>query len=146
MNYNIQGLINEDGLKECIDNITDAYDKAVVQVAINVMEHLDNFEGEFNIGHEPDMTTPSGIINKCDGQGRIDDFMAGWVLGIITSHHKIGWKFWLAARIRECEVGNKERLAELVSLVADAPHILVDEEEAQAYVPALVARFNAKED
>ena len=72
----IKGLINKEALQASIDNNNDPYGKACVDVAINVMKHLDNFEGEFNIGYNPDMTTPHGIICKCDDQGGITGFMA----------------------------------------------------------------------
>jgi len=46
----IKGLINKESLQTSIEVNKDGYGSACVNVAINVMKHLDDFQGEFNIG------------------------------------------------------------------------------------------------
>ena len=47
----IKGLINKKALQKSIDVNQDGYGGACVNVAINVMKHLDDFKDEFNIDY-----------------------------------------------------------------------------------------------
>jgi hypothetical protein len=86
----IKGLINKELLQNQIEINNDKYGSACVNIAVNIMEHLDLFEGEFNIGCSPDMTTPHGIICKCDDQGGITGFMASAARNIVAQCYKDG--------------------------------------------------------
>lgn len=138
----IKGLINKDALQKSIDANTDEYGGACVNVAINVMVYLDNFEGEFNIGYSPDMTTPHGIICKCDDQGGITGFMAGAARNIVAQCHKLGWKFYLADLLNKYNIDNKEDIDKYIKNVVDAK--LVDFNEAKIYIDDLIQRYKAK--
>ena len=138
----IKGLINKDALQKSIDANTDDYGGACVNVAINVMKHLDNFEGEFNIGYNPDMTTPHGIICKCDDQGGITGFMAGAARNIVANCHILGWKFYLADVLNQYNIDNKSDIDKYIKNVVDAK--LVDFNEAKSYTDDLIQRYKAK--
>lgn len=138
----IKGLINKDILQKNIDVNTDAYGGACVNVAINVMRHLDNFDGEFNIGYNPDMTTPHGIICKCDNQGGKTGFMDDAVRNIVAQCHKLGWKFYLADLLNKYNIDNKEDIDKYIKNVVDAKW--VDFNEAKSYTDDLIQRYKAK--
>lgn len=142
MNINeIKGLANENMLLEQIKINYDEYGSACVNVAINVMKHLDNFEGEFNIGYHPDMTTPHGIICACDDQGGITGFMASAARNIVAHCYKDGWKFWLADVISKYDVDDTETLERYVSNISKTE--LVSGKEAKEYVDSLIERYKA---
>jgi hypothetical protein len=136
---NIKGLINKELLQNQIEINSDDYGSACVDVAINIMEHLDGFEGEFNIGYSPDMTTPHGIICKCDDQGGLTGFMASAVRNLVAKCHKDGWKFWLADVISSYDVDNTETLERHIENVSK--NGLASKEDATKYVEDLVSRY-----
>ena len=138
----IKGLINKDALQKSIDANTDGYGGACVNVAINVMKHLDDFNTDFNIGYHPDMTTPHGIICQCDDQGGITGFMAGAARNIVAQCHKLGWKFYLADLLNEYNIDNKSDIDKYIKNVVDAK--LVDSNEAKSYIDDLIQRYKAK--
>lgn len=138
----IKGLINKEALQKSIDANQDGYGGACVNVAINVMEHLDNFEGEFNIGYNPDMTTPHGIICKCDDQGGITGFMASAARNIVAQCHKLGWKFYLADVLNQYNIEREEDVEKSIKNVVDAK--LCNYEEAKSYADDLIQRYKAK--
>lgn len=138
----IKGLINKEALQKSIDVNTNGYGGACVNVAINVMKHLDDFEGEFNIGYNPDMTTPHGIICKCDDQGGITGFMAGAARNIIANCHVLGWKFYLADVLSPYDIEKDEDIEKAIKNVVDAK--LTSYDEAKAYTTDLIARFKSK--
>jgi hypothetical protein len=140
----IKGLINKEALETSIDNNSDGYGGACVNVAINVMKYLDNFNGEFNIGYNPDMTTPHGIICKCDDQGGITGFMAGAARNIIANCHILGWKFYIAAILNEYNINNKETLTNIINSVVNSK--LTTESKARIYIDELIQRFKSKKD
>ena len=138
----IKGLINKEALQKSIDANTDGYGVACVNVAINVMKHLDDFVGEFNIGYNPDMTTPHGIICICDDQGGITGFMAGAARNIIANCHVLGWKFYLADVLNQYNIERDEDIEKAIKNVVDAK--LTSYNEAKAYTTDLIARFKSK--
>jgi len=138
----IKGLINKDALQKSIDANTDGYGGACVNVAINVMKHLDEFKDEFNIGYNPDMTTPHGIICKCDDQGGITGFMAGAARNIIANCHVLGWKFYLADTLSPYDIERDEDIEKAIKNVVDAK--LVSYDEAKAYTADLIKRYKSK--
>lgn len=138
----IEGLINKEALQKNIDANTSEYGRACVNVAINIMKHLDSFEGEFNIGYSPDMTTPHGIICKCDDQGGITGFMAGASRNIVAQCHKLGWKFYLADVLNKYNIEKKEDVEKSIKNITDAK--LASQIEAKAYCNDLIARFKSK--
>lgn len=140
MKYKIRKLINKEFLDSQIKSNKDSYGGASVQIAINVMEYLDDFEDEFNIGYSPDMTTPHGIICHCDDQGGITGFMAGAADTIVTHCHELGWKFNLANRISPYDI-NDETLIETTIKKLVKFGLVGDSKEAQDYVHELVSRF-----
>jgi len=141
--YNsIKGLINKDTLQKSIGANTDGYGGACVNVAINVMKHLDDFDGEFNIGYNPDMTTPHGIICKCDDQGGITGFMAGAARNIVANCHILGWKFYLADVLSPYDIERDEAIEKAIKNVIDAK--LCKYKEAKAYTNDLIQRYKAK--
>ena len=135
----IKGLVNKEALLKQIEINDDGYGSACVNIAINVMMHLDNFEGEFNIGYHPDMTTTHGIICACDDQGGITGFMASAARNIVAQCYKDGWKFWLADVISSYDVDNTEALERYISNILKSE--LVSKKEAEEYVEELVARY-----
>jgi hypothetical protein len=141
MEYNIKNLINEDTLKKSIANNDDDYGKAIVQVAINVMEHLDSFEGDFNIGYSPDMTTPHGIICHCDTEGGITGFMAGAARNITANCHILGWKFYLADVISPFSLEDEEMHEKLAKNLTDAG--LASKDEVKECIKGLIERYRA---
>lgn len=138
----IKGLVNKDELLKQIKINSDGYGSACVNIAINVMRHLDNFEGEFNIGYHPDMTTPHGIICECDDQGGITGYMAGAARNIVTLCYKDGWKFFLAGVVNPYNMDKPESIDEYIKSIVEAN--LVSKEDAEAYVKELVARYKNK--
>ena len=140
----IKGLVNPEALQKSIDGNDDGYGGACVQVAINVMKHLDTFEGEFNIGYHPDMTTPHGIVCACDDQGGITGFMAGAARNIVAVCYKDGWKFWLADVYSKYDIddeGNIRDLDKRVGTLTRAPDLDVTEEQIRTYVQELFDRY-----
>lgn len=135
----IKGLINKDALQKSIDANQDPYGSACVNVAINVMKHLDDFEGEFNIGYNPDVTTPHGIICKCDDQGGITGFMAGAVRNTVAQCHKLGWKFYLADVLNHYSIEEDENVESAIENIVDAK--LISYEEAKEYCNDLIHRY-----
>ena len=144
MKYNIKKLINKDILDKQIEINKDGYSSACVKVAINVMEFLDNFEGEFNIGYSPDMTTPHGIICQCDDQGGITGYMAGAARNIVTHCHELGWKFYIADVINIYNIDDDETIEKIVNDVVIADTINVSEKEVREYIVGLKLRNNKK--
>ena len=106
------------------------------------MKHLDGFEGEFNIGYDPDMTTPHGIICKCDDQGGITGFMAGAARNIVAQCHKLGWKFYLADVLNKYNIEREEDVEKSIKNVVDAK--LTSYDEAKTYTNELIVRFKSK--
>lgn len=137
----IKGLINKDALQKSIDANQDGYGGACVNVAINVMKHLDEFKDEFNIGYSPDMTTPHGIVCKCDDQGGITGFMAGAARNIVAQYHKLGWKFYLADVLSPYDIERDEDIEKAIKNVVDAK--LVHYKEAKLYTDNLIQRYKA---
>lgn len=135
----IKGLINKDVLQKSIDVNSDGYGAACVNVAINVMFHLDDFDGNFNIGYHPDMTTPHGIICACDDQGGITGFMAGAARNIVTQCHILGWKFYLADVLHEHNIEDEEYIEKVIKNLVDAN--LVEYDEAASYIIKLIKRY-----
>jgi hypothetical protein len=141
-NYDsIKGLINKDALQQSIDINQDDYGGACVNVAINVMKHLDSFEGEFNIGYSPDMTTPHGIICKCDDQGGITGFMAGAARSIVAKCHVLGWKFYIADVLSPYSIEREEEVEKAIKNVVDAK--LISYNEAKTYATDLISRYKS---
>lgn len=138
----IKGLINKEALQKSIDANTDGYGGACVNVAINVMKHLDDFKDEFNIGYNPDMTTPHGIICKCDDQGGITGFMAGAARNIVANCHILGWKFYLADVLSPYDIERDEDIEKAIKNVVDAK--LTNYDEAKAYTTELIERYKSK--
>jgi flavodoxin len=116
----IKGLINKDALQKSIAANQDGYGGACVNVAINVMKHLDDFDDDFNIGYNPDMTTPHGIICKCDDQGGITGFMAGAARNIVANCHILGWKFYIADVLSPYDIDRNEAIEKAIKSVVDA--------------------------
>lgn len=145
MKYNIKNLINEDVLQKNIELNQDPYGKACVQVAINVMEYLDNFKGEFNIGYSPNMTTPHGIMCECDDQGGITGFMAGAARNMVAICHTLGWKFYLADVLSPYDLDKHDRHEEVANIISDAKGVNVSFDEAMEYINGLVERYNRNE-
>jgi flavodoxin len=138
----IKGLINKDALQKSIDANQDGYGGACVNVAINVMKHLDDFDDDFNIGYNPDMTTPHGIICKCDDQGGITGFMAGAARNIVANCHILGWKFYIADVLSPYDIDRNEAIEKAIKSVVDAE--LVDYKEAKSFTDSLIERYKAK--
>lgn len=143
MYHGIKGLINEDKLKMRIEINKDGYGSACVKVAINVMRHIDDFVGDFNIGYSPDMTTPHGIICTCDDQGGITGFMAGAARNMVLAFHRDGWKFWLADVISPYDIkdGEVDDLDKRVKTLLNFDAVSVTEAQIREYVAGLVERY-----
>lgn len=141
----ISKRINEHVLQKQKENNKDPYGGACVKVAENVLDYLDEYEGdEFNLGYSPDMSTPHGIICHCDDQGGITGFQASAATNIVLWCHELGWKFWLADMISIYEVDKPERLKKVVDNLMKAEELDIDRDEAEAYVQGLVDRYKAK--
>ena len=138
----IKGLINKESLQKSIYENKDKYGRACVNVAINVMKHLDSFNHDFNIGYYPDMTTPHGITCECDDQGGITGFMASAVRNIVTNSHVLGWKFYIADILRPYDIDRNEDIDKAIKNVVNAK--LVDYKEAKLYTDDLIKRYKAK--
>jgi hypothetical protein len=145
MKYNIKQLINKEALDKQIDINQDGYGGACVNVAINVMEHLDDFNQEFNIGYHPDMTTPHGIICKCDDQGGITGFMAGAARNIVALCHEKGWKFWLADVISSYDIDDSDKIEKYITNLMTSDSLKLDEVVVRDYVNELIERYKEKE-
>jgi len=141
--HGIKNLIDADALNLYIENNQDGYGTACVAVAINVMKHLDNFTGDFNVGYSPDMTTPHGIICACDDQGGITGFMAGAARNIVARCHALGWKFWLADVISEGDIEQNTYQKYVDKLLASDIKGLSPEMVSE-YVTGLIARHRAR--
>lgn len=138
----IKGLINREHLQKIIDTTQDGYGSACVNVALNVMEYLEDFAGEFNIGYHPDMTTPHGIICKCDDQGGITGAMAGMARNIVAQCYVTGWKFYLADVLNKYNIQRDEDIDRMIKQVVDAE--LCTHNEAKAYTEELIHRYNER--
>lgn len=136
---NIKGLINKEDLLKSVDVNNDRYGGACVNVAINVMEYLDEFEGEFNIGYHPDTTTTHGIICKCDDEGGITGLMASAVRNMVARCHELGWKFYIADVLNKYNFENKDEIKEIIKNVIKAD--LASYKDASVYISELVERF-----
>ena len=134
----IKGVINKKALQDFIDDNEDPYASCCVKLAIKIMKHLDNFEGELNIGYYPDITTPHAIITKCDNQG-VTGFMAGFAVSIVSICHKLGWKFYLAYLISDRNIENAEFIEEKIKNISKN-NKLVDQDVARQYVKDLIHR------
>jgi hypothetical protein len=139
---NIKGLVNRELLEKQIEINGDSYGAACVNVAINIMKYLDDFQGDFNIGYHPDMTTPHGIVCACDDQGGITGFMAGAARNIVAQCYKDGWKFWLADVISPYDLDRKERIDRHIENISKGG--LVSKKEVEKYVEELVNRYKQK--
>ena len=142
--YNIKQLINKDLLDKQIEVNQDGYGGACVQVAINVMEYLDDFNQEFNLGYYPDLTTPHGIICHCDDQGGITGFMAGAARNIVANCHEKGWKFWLADVISVYDVDQPDTIDRHMTTIMTNDSLKLDEKVVREYVDGLISRFKNK--
>lgn len=140
----IKGLINKEIFKKQVETNGDSYGKACVDVAINVMKHLDSFKGEFNIGYSPDMSTPHGIICKLDNEG-LTGWMAGNVASMVANHHKEGWKFWLANSLNQYTIKKENAINESIKAVVSSKLDLASDEEVREYVAKLIERFKPNE-
>jgi len=89
------------------------------------------------------MTTPHGIICKCDDQGGITGFMAGAARNIVAQCHVLGWKFYLADVLNKYNIKREEDIENAIKNIVDAE--LVDYENAKLYTDELINRFNNKE-
>ena len=139
--YNIRQLINPEVLNKNIVLNKDGYGGACVQVAINVMEFLDDFDQEFNLGYHPDLTTPHGIICHCDDQGGITGFMASAARNIIMVCHEKGWKFGLADVISIYDVDNQSKIDEYITKISNIDLLNLDEQTVREYADALIKRY-----
>lgn len=137
----IKGLINKEVFQEVIDENNDPYGSACVNVAINIMEYLDTFTDQFNIGYHPDLTTPHGIICECDDQGGISGFMAAASRNMVAKYHEIGWKFYIADMINPCNINDIEDVENSINAVVEAN--LVSRNEAVAYTNDLIERYKS---
>ena len=144
--YTGPNLINPAILAEFIEKNTDPYGKACVDVAINVMKYLDDFEGEFNIGYHPDRTTPHGIIVACDNQGGITGFMAGAARNIVAACHTRGWEFYLADVINSYSLDDPEEIERAVNNIINADCLQITTDQAEEYVAKLITRYKNKGD
>lgn len=142
MSEEIKGMINPEYWQKCVDGNDDSYSKACVNVARNVMKHLDDYEGDFNIGYKPDMTTAHGIMCECDDQG-ITGFQAGCVTNMVVLCHEKGWKFYLSFHISSYDVDEEENLQKMIDNLANAD-LTVSREEAEKYMRDMVQRFKDK--
>lgn len=132
--------INPDILKTQKSINQDAYGGACVRTAEAIMDYLDTFEGDFNIGYSPDMTTPHGIVCHVDDEG-ITGFMAGAARNIVAQCHVLGWKFWLADVISPYDVDDGDLVEKRINAVTEQNTIPVDRQTAEAYVDALISRY-----
>lgn len=146
MEYNIKQLINKDVLDKQIEINSDGYGGACVQVAINVMEFLDTFDKEFNIGYHPDLTTPHGIICKCDDQGGITGAMAGFARNTVAMCHEKGWKFYIADVLNKFNIDKDEKIDEVINAINKSDEINVSEEDVRRYVDELRMRWEKIKD
>lgn len=137
--------INEHILEKQKDINSDAYRGACVAVVENVLNYLDTFEGEFNIGYYPDMTTPHGIICECDDQG-LTGFMARTVRNIVCICHELGWKFYVASLLSKCDLKNKELHNEIIYSLTENKHLNVTEKEIRDYIKGLFKRCEEKKE
>lgn len=142
--YNIKQLINKEALDKQIEINGDGYGGACVNVAINIMEYLDNFEHDFNLGYSPDMTTTHGIICHCDDQGGITGYMAGAARNIVAFCHEKGWKFWLADVISIYDVDYPEKIDEYIASLMKKDELKLNEEDVRGYADGLIKRYNEK--
>jgi len=142
--YNIEQLINANILDKQIEINSDEYGSACVNVAINVMEYLDDFDQDFNLGYSPDMTTSHGIICHCDDQGGITGFMAGAARNIVAVCHEKGWKFWLADVISIYDVDDSEKIDKYVESLIKNKNLKLEETEIRDYVDGLIKRYKEK--
>lgn len=125
----IKGLINPEIMEKHLKNNNDPYGAACVKVAVNVMKYLDTFDDDFNIGYNPDMTTPHGIICHCDDQGGITGFMEGMVRNIVALCHALGWKFYIADCISMYDIEHQERIDKVISNACNTEGLNVTKEE-----------------
>jgi len=116
----IKGLVDKETLEKAIENNKDPYGKACVDVAINVMHYIDDFNEEFNIGYSPDLTTPHGIICKCDNQDGIKGFMASILTRMVAICYKDGWKFYIANALNPSNMDDDDRADKIVNNVVKA--------------------------
>lgn len=148
----IKGLINEDILQKYVD---------LVNISIDVMKYLDNFEGEFNIGYSSyssDMTTPIAIIEKFRGQKIFSSYLIDRDLtNIISRCHVLGWKFYIAHElsgryaydilekrglINPHQIEKEDHIEKVIESVTGAN--LVSYEKAKAYTTELIKRFECR--
>jgi len=91
------GIINQEKWDNFVKvNADDAYSKACVDVARQVMVHLDDDPTPLHKGYHPDIHTAHGLICKSDdevGAGSISGFMAGAVRSMIKAVHSRGEEF-----------------------------------------------------
>ncbi|WP_461587226.1 hypothetical protein [Winogradskyella sp.] len=105
------------------------------------MKYLDNVSNEFNIGYNPDVTTPHGIICKCDNEG-ITRFMASAVRNIVAQCHVLGWTFFIAYVITPSNVNDCKRIEDTINEVVRIN--LINYVEAKLYTDNLIKRYNSK--
>lgn len=108
------------------------------------MEFLDSFNGDFNIGYHPDLTTPHGIICECDDQGGITGFMAGAARNIVAQCHEKGWKFYLADVLNSYNIDDTEQINKFVDNVVNLECINVSKLEVEEYIKGLKSRKDEK--
>lgn len=148
----IKGLINGYVLQQHVD---------LVNISMDVMKYLDDFEGEFNISYSnngSDMTTTRGIIQKFSGQKelawsfqktvekelqyremlRFGRDLTDEVIEIVAKCHFLGWKFYLAYKLMPNRIEKEDYVEEVIDAVVGSN--LVSYEKAKAYTTELIER------
>jgi hypothetical protein len=136
--------INHHILESTKQKNQDAYGAACVQVAVNVMNYLDTFDEDFNIGYSPDLTTPHGIVCYCDDAGGITGFMAGCVRNTVTVCHTLGWKFYIADVLDAYSMDKLSAHDKIVNDLVECEHINITEPQIRDYIKELVTRYKSR--
>lgn len=137
-------MINEDVFKKFEDINKGGYGSACLEVARNVLAYLDKFEGEFNIGYHPDLTTPHGIICECDNQGGITGFQSSAVVTIVTHCYERGWQFYIADKLNRFNYKDVPVREKLKNTLVE--NNLATEDQVEKYIVELVERFESNQD
>ncbi|NCB03523.1 MAG: hypothetical protein EOM67_15430 [Spirochaetia bacterium] len=88
-------IVNQENLDRSIKANQDPYGKAVIDIAIKVMQYLDEDPTPLHRGYNPDIHTPHGLICKADEELNlgISGFQAGCVKSVIGFSHSRGKEF-----------------------------------------------------